>query len=340
MTKIDPRILDEEGELTARKRNPARTTAGADLRAGKPMRSDHVVMDEILKHSALRELGEISPFTPTYEGARYERTWILNYLGAFYDDGQILDVLYKVRGGKEANVYCCEAHPDTGLNLLAAKVYRPRMFRNLRNDARYRQSRVILDESGKRVKDSRLLHAIQKGTDVGKEALHTSWLQHEYTTLQMLAEAGADVPKPVAFSENTILMEYLGDRESGAPALNQILLETREARRLFDRLIHNVEVALRCNRVHGDLSAYNVLYWQGDCRIIDFPQAVDPRTNPDAGDIFTRDVVRLCQYFSHCGVRADGPALARALWERWVKHPAQLNTSFLDQDDEEGQDER
>lgn len=334
MTKIDPRILDDEGELTSRNRNPARPAAEAGLRAGKFIRNDHAAMDEILKHRALQELGEISTFSPTYQGARYERAWILNYLGAFYDDGQILDVLYKVRGGKEANVYCCEAHPDTGLSLLAAKVYRPRMFRNLRNDARYRQRRVILDENGKRVKDSRLLHAIQKGTDVGKEALHTSWLQHEYTTLQMLAESGADVPRPVAFSENAILMEYLGDRESGAPALNQIQLGVHEARRLFDRLIHNVEVALRCNRVHGDLSAYNVLYWEGECRIIDFPQAVDPRTNPDARDIFTRDVVRLCQYFARCGVQVDGLGLAADLWERWVKFPAQLDALIPDLDDE------
>jgi catechol 2,3-dioxygenase-like lactoylglutathione lyase family enzyme len=48
-------------------------------------------------------------------------------------EGQILDVLRRVKGGKEANVYCCRTHPSTGVDLLAAKLYRPRMFRNLRS---------------------------------------------------------------------------------------------------------------------------------------------------------------------------------------------------------------
>ncbi len=57
------------------------------------------------------------------------------------------------------------------------------------------------------------------------------------------------------------------------------------------------------NVVHGDLSAYNILYWQGDIRIIDFPQAVNPYKNPNAYRIFERDVERICQYL-------------RAVWHR------------------------
>ncbi len=65
-------------------------------------------------------------FSPTYVGSKYERLWVLSWLGPFYDNKQITDVLHRVKGGKEANVYCCAAHPDTGLELMAAKVYRPR----------------------------------------------------------------------------------------------------------------------------------------------------------------------------------------------------------------------
>ena len=59
-------------------------------------------------------------------------------------------------------------------------------------------------------------------------------------------------------------------------------------------------------RVHADLSAFNVLYWQGDYRIIDFPQSVDPEVHSAAFPLFERDVVRLCQYFSRYGIVADG----------------------------------
>ena len=42
---------------------------------------------------------------------------------------------------KEASVYRCRATSAAGGRMLAAKVYRPRMFRNLRNDKMYRQGK-------------------------------------------------------------------------------------------------------------------------------------------------------------------------------------------------------
>ena len=255
-------------------------------------------------------------FNPTFHSSRYEREWILNWLGEFYDDLLITDVLSKVKGGKEATVYCCAAHPSTGLELIAAKVYRPRIFRNLRNDARYRQGRKILDSSGQELLDERLLRAVGKKTEVGREVMHTSWIEHEYQTLQTLYAAGADVPRPVARGNNTILMEYLGEPSAPAPALNEVRLEADEARPMFKRLVRNVEIMLACNKVHGDLSAYNVLYWEGEVKLIDFPQAVDPRGNRDAYDIFQRDVLRLCQYFARHGVRSQPRVIAGEMWLR------------------------
>jgi serine/threonine-protein kinase RIO1 len=59
-----------------------------------------------------------------------------------------------------------------------------------------------------------------------------------------------------------------------------------------------------------------VLYWAGEFRIIDFPQAVDPFTNRDGYDIFRRDVTRLCQHFTRYGIRSDPQQLAFAMWQR------------------------
>lgn len=280
-------------------------------------KSDHALLDEIVQYGNVPDLGIGSVFSPTYSASHIEREWILNYLGPFYDQDYITDVLARAKGGKEANVYCCAGHPDTGLELVAAKVYRPRMLRNLRNDARYRQSRIILDEFGKEVKDRRYLHAIQKGTQIGKELLHTSWLEHEYTTLQALYAAGVHVPRPLTCGYNTILMAYIGDLSQSAPNLTQVTLAQREAKALFNLLLRDLEKMLACFRVHGDLSAYNVLYWEGRAYIIDFPQAVDPRKNPDAYDIFKRDVLRLCQYFGRYRIPSRPDQLAREMWQRY-----------------------
>lgn len=268
-------------------------------------------------------------FTPSFLPHGHERVWLISYLEAFYNDKIITDVLGRVKGGKEANVYICAAHPKTGLDLIAAKVYRPRMFRNLRNDARYRLGREILNSHGKPVQGRRESLAMHKKTRFGQELRHGTWLGTEYQTLQLLWEAGADVPRPIAQGDNVILMEYIGAQSVAAPTLNQVTLRPEEARVLFDRLVHNLEILLDCRRVHADLSAYNILYWEGQFKIIDFPQAVDPGRNPDALALFVRDVERVCQYFARYQISPDPHVLANDLWSRF------LRAEFLAQQEEE-----
>jgi RIO kinase 1 len=258
-------------------------------------------------------------FQPSFQPAEHERFWLLSALEEFYNAQVITDILGRVKGGKEANVYCCAAHPSTGLELIAAKVYRPQMFRSLRNDAQYRQGREVINENGKAVFNRRESLAVKKNTRYGQELRHTSWLEAEFETLQLLHEAGADVPKPLAHGGNVILMEYVGADKLPAPALNEVSLEPDEARELFDRLVRNLDLMLACHRVHADLSAYNILYWDGQLKIIDFPQAVDPRRNPDTPALFARDVERVCQYFARCRVKRDARALASDLWSRYQR---------------------
>jgi RIO kinase 1 len=110
----------------------------------------------------------------------------------------------------------------------------------------------------------------------------------------------------------------MGEADSPAPTLNKVKLDRRQARLIFDRLIANVELMLKHQRIHGDLSAFNVLYWEGEVMIIDFPQAIDPYVNPQARKIFARDVRRLCDYFDRYDVTADSKDLADSLWKRYV----------------------
>jgi RIO kinase 1 len=191
------------------------------------------------------------------------------------------------------------------------------MFRNLRNDWLYRQGRDVRDGAGHGAWGRRQQAAIAKRTDFGQGLLHMSWLGSEFGTLSLLHEAGADVPRPFGHSDNVILMGYVGDVDWPAPTLNSVSLEQAEARTLFDRTIHNIDLMLANGRVHGDLSAHNILYWEGDITLIDFPQAVDPIINEDSWQIFSRDVLRVCQYFSKYGIQADANALAREMWRRY-----------------------
>jgi RIO kinase 1 len=276
-------------------------------------------LGQVALFDPVAQLGVETEFNPTFHASHFERAWILEYLGPFYEDHYIADVLRQVKGGKEATVYCCLAHPRMRTNYIAAKVYRPKMFRTLKNDAEYRQGRTMLDEERQAMRGRREKLAIKKKSEYGQGLLHNAWLTNEYRFLVALHAAGADVPKPIAQGSNTILMEYLGDTTMPAPTLNTVDLSRDEARTLFDRVMRNAELMLRHNCVHADLSAFNILYWEGDIRIIDLPQAVDPYVNPKAFQMFERDVTRVCQYFARYGIATNPRHLARELWRRNVR---------------------
>lgn len=253
-------------------------------------------------------------FKFTYKAARFEEWWLLESLGEFYEHKWITDVLRRLKGGKEASVYLCRSGPAIDAPLVAAKVYRPRSLRNLKNDGQYRTGRVDLDENGRAIVRDGDLHAMAKRTNYGEELRHQSWIAYEFQTLEMLHQAGADVPRPYAMEKNAILMDYIGDIDGAAPTLNTVTLDREEVKPLHERLIRDVDMLLAGNRIHGDLSAYNILYWEGDITLIDFPQVVQPDSNPAAWSIFLRDITRICQYFASQGLRRDARRLAAELW--------------------------
>lgn len=259
-------------------------------------------------------------FPTTYQPSIFEKTWLYTYLRPFYDAHLITDVEALVKGGKEANVYRCTADASTGYARLAAKVYRPQMFRAIRNDALYREGRQILTAAGRPLKgnDHRVIRAMGKKSAFGEQVAHTSWLMHEYRTLQTLYAAGAAVPHPIAVADNAILMSYLGDTVIGAPTLNDVALEAAEAEPLFAEVLRNIRTMLQHHLIHGDLSAYNILYWDGAVTFIDFPQVVDSRTNSRAQSILRRDVERICQYFGKYGIAPDAVRLANELWRAYA----------------------
>jgi RIO kinase 1 len=233
-------------------------------------------------------------------------------LEPLYADGLIRDVLYQVKSGKEATLYCCRAGAALDNGLVAAKVYKPRHLRTFRNDSIYQEGRVILDHRARR--------AAAKRTGFGREVQAALWTGQEFDTLRTLHRAGADVPTPLAGTVGAVLMEWIGDAEGDpAPQLKDVALEAGEAQRLFERLLANIELWLGCNIVHGDLSPYNLLYQPDRLVAIDFPQATDPRFNLNAYSLLARDLEHVCRFFGRSGVQADAGALAMDLWDRFTR---------------------
>ena len=279
----------------------------------------NVEVQRWLKQQAVEESGLKPPFDPAFLAESRDRPWLLSSLTAFYDDGLITDVLHEVKSGKEASVYCCAAHPATGLARVAAKVYRPRMFRSLKHDAVYRRGRAQHDEEGNTLGGRRArLHADRK-TVKGRAFQVAQWIGYEYETQRLLYDAGADVPKPLAQTGNAVLMDYIGTEEGAAPLLQDVRLDPGETGTLFERVLHNIELWLAHERIHGDLSAYNMLYLDGAITVIDFAQAIDPRYSSDAFSLLARDIERVCAYFARYGVTAHPATIATDLWTRYLR---------------------
>ena len=128
------------------------------------------------------------------------------------------------------------------------------------------------------------------------------------------------MPKPVVANENALLMGYCGDERQAAPALNSVRLGARAAQRLFGEVLRTIELMLSQGLIHGDLSAYNILYWEGRITLIDFPQVTYAATNRNARAIFERDVSRVCEYFLGQGVRVQPNHIAAEFWERHIEN--------------------
>jgi len=312
-------LYDEYDQIPARFQIESDGATGwrSSKKARKPKKSAQQVAAELADASHVSE----GSFQITYKPARYEAIWLQASLEPFFTQALIEDVLALVKGGKEANVYLCKATRHLPVRYIAAKVYRPRQFRNLRNDKMYREGRELLNSLGTPIKDrdNREMRAIRNKTSFGAELTHISWLMHEYVTLQRLHQLGAAVPMPVGVGDNAILMDFIGVSGQPAPVLHGINLPPDDANRLFAEVMRNVELMLQHGMIHGDLSAYNILYWERAVTLIDFPQVTLSESNHNAYRIFQRDVQRVCEYFAQQGVACDARQLVEEMWGEYVQ---------------------
>lgn len=239
-------------------------------------------------------------------------------LQSMIDEGWITEVLYEVKSGKEATVYCCRGgEPAVEAMrcrdpLVAAKIHLDHKKRRFKNDSVYQAGRAQF------ARPSRVQRAIANRSAFGREAHAALWLEHEWSLMCELSGKGLDVPRPLTINDSAILMPFLGDENGPAPMLNDVALPSHEVARIVDRILGNIEAMLDLHCVHGDLSPYNILHWDGKIHIIDFPQAVDPRLNPAALALLARDVDHICRWAAKTGINHHADAIATDLWQRFT----------------------
>jgi len=221
-----------------------------------------------------------------------------------------------LRSGKEAQIDLVEwVGADGRRCVLARKRYLPRTVTAkgtlqalgvqrasaFRHDVEYREGRQF-----RKTRDRR---AVERMTTYGKRLLQDRWLSHEHDVLRALHERGCQVPYPVSFADDVLHMEYVGALDGAAPQLARARLSASEVRDAWAQLVDGLRAITAAGWAHGDLSAYNLLWWEGRLWFIDFPQAVDLAANPRGLDFLHRDVGNVVAWFAARGVDEDPEAV-------------------------------
>lgn len=211
--------------------------------------------------------------------------------------GESHDDLGILKTGKESEVHLVARRGGGRTALLAEKRFKAldrRLFR-----ATYRYAGVWGEGT---FREDR---AMKKNTRYGQETRHHRWIANEWTNLVDLYDAGVTVPPPVDLLENGYLMAFIGDGYVAAPRLEAVDLDQPTAAHVWNELVEEIARMLDAERVHGDLSAYNVLWWHDRAVLIDFSQTVEIVTHPAALELLRRDISSLARYFTHRGVLVD-----------------------------------
>lgn len=205
-----------------------------------------------------------------------------------FNDGILETVDYPVSTGKEGNVFKCTSKKG----LVALKIYRvatstfKHISKYIAGDARFR------------------------GFAGNKRKLIHTWARKEYSNLERMLKGGVRVPKPLAYRNNILVMEYIGDETAPAPLLKDV--KVQRPRKLFEDVIENMRKINDVGLVHADMSEFNILMEDGKPVIIDVAQGV-PLDHPLAEQWFERDVENMARYFRKLRLKVDSTEMKRRI---------------------------
>jgi RIO kinase 1 len=129
------------------------------------------------------------------------------------------------------------------------------------------------------------------------------WAKKEFNNLDVLRKMKINAPMPISRLKNVLVMEYIGTEKYPAPLMKDVKLINPSA--ILDILLESVKILFKhAGLVHGDLSEYNVLIYEGNPYIIDVGQMI-LKEHPMAYEFLKRDLLNLSKFFKRFNVVFD-----------------------------------
>ncbi len=130
------------------------------------------------------------------------------------------------------------------------------------------------------------------------------WVQKEYKNLQTASTGGIRVPLPYAYSENVLIMEYIGEPPAPAPIFGETEVDERDYRWTMKTV---KDLYRKAGLVHADLSEYNIFKTGKKERVLfDMGSAV-LTTHPESKEMLLRDVTNMVRFFKKRGIYSRDP---------------------------------
>ena len=136
----------------------------------------------------------------------------------------------------------------------------------------------------------------------GKRNTIFAWVQREFRNLIKARAANVSVPTPITFSNNVLVLEFIGDGGIIAPKLKDDL--PKKPKDFFEKIISNMKKLYKAGLVHADLSAFNILNYNERPVFIDFSQCTTLESS-GAKEYIDRDVRNICIFFRKLGLILD-----------------------------------
>lgn len=144
------------------------------------------------------------------------------------------------------------------------------------------------------------------------------WAEKEMRNLRRLRDAHICCPSPILLRSHVLLMDFIGQAGWAAPRLKDAKISDSRYRECYISCIKMMRTMYqKCRLVHGDLSEYNILYYQTKLYFIDVSQSVE-HEHPSANEFLRKDCRNVTDFF--CKTGALNPMKTQELFD-FVTNP-------------------